>query len=89
MQKDDAPPIILNMWDRDEGAFDNDDFLGRAVIYLKDAALSEDDNITFPKGHKVVMGFTDNEPSIGEVLCSFSLVADDYNFKIPSEYLRL
>lgn len=89
MTRDDAPPIILNVWDRDAGAFDKDDFLGRAVIYLKDAALSEDDNIPLPKWHKVVMGFTDDEPSIGEVLCSFSLVADDYNFKIPSEYLKL
>jgi len=40
---DDAPPIILNIWDKDTGAFDGDDFLGRSVIFLKDASLSTDD----------------------------------------------
>jgi len=50
---EDAPPIVLNIWDKDTGAFDNDDFLGRAVIFLKDASLSYDDTITVPKWHKV------------------------------------
>lgn len=89
MTIDDAPPLILNIWDKDEATFDSDDFLGRAVIYLKDAALSNDDNIPEPKWHKVVMGFSDKEPSIGEILCSFSLVPDDYSFKIPTEYMKL
>lgn len=89
MTYDDAPPIILNIWDRDEATFDSDDFLGRSVIYLKDTAFSNDDTIPVPKWHKIVMGFTDNEPSIGEVLCSFSVVNDDYNFKVPTEYMRL
>ncbi len=35
------------------------------------------------------MGFTADEPSIGEVLVSFSLVADDYSFKVPCEYMKL
>lgn len=35
------------------------------------------------------MGFSENEPSIGEILCSFSLVADDYTFKVPTEYMDL
>lgn len=56
-KKEDAPPIILNIWDKDEGAFSNDDFIGRAVIPLNDAATSEDDTIPEPKWHKVVMGF--------------------------------
>lgn len=89
MTQEDAPPLILNIWDKDEGAFDSDDFLGRAVIYLKDASISNDDTIPVPKWHKVVMGFSDNEPSIGDILVSFSLVADDYSFKVPTEYLKL
>jgi Ca2+-dependent lipid-binding protein len=85
-----APPIILNVWDKDEDLFDStDDFIGRSVIFLKDAALSEDDTIPQPKWHKVVMGFSDNEPSIGEILCSFALVPDDFRFKVPTEYLQL
>lgn len=35
------------------------------------------------------MGFHDNEPSIGEILCSFSLVPDDYRYKIPTEYMNI
>ena len=79
----------MNIFDEDTGVLASNDFLGRAVIFLKDAALSEDDTIPIPKWHKVVMGFTKNEPSIGEVLVSFSLVADDYSFKVPTEYMKL
>lgn len=35
------------------------------------------------------MGFSNDEPSIGEILCSFSLVPDDYRFKTPLEYMQL
>jgi len=34
----DAPPIVLNVWDEDDGLFDSTtDYMGSAVIYLKDA----------------------------------------------------
>jgi hypothetical protein len=52
-----APPIILNIYDKDEGVLDDDDFLGRAIIPLEDAAYSTDDTIPEPKWHKVVMSF--------------------------------
>jgi hypothetical protein len=84
-----SPPMILNIWDKDEGVMTTDDYLGRAIIFLKDAAISEDDTIPEPRWHKVVMGFSQDEPSIGEVLCSFSVVADDYRFKVPAEYMNL
>jgi hypothetical protein len=74
----DAPPIILNIWDKDEGVLDSDDFIGRAVIFLKDASYNEEDSIPAPKWHKIVMGFSENEPSIGEILVSFSIVPDDF-----------
>jgi len=87
---EEAPPLVLNIWDKDEGILESDDLIGRAVIFLKDAAYSEDDSIPAePRWHKVTMGFSDTEPSIGEVLVSFALVADDYRFKIPTEYLKL
>ena len=35
------------------------------------------------------MGFTNKEPSIGEVLVSFSLVPDDFRFKVPIEYMNV
>jgi hypothetical protein len=35
-----SPPIVLNIFDTDEDFLDaDDDFLGRAVIFMKDAAL--------------------------------------------------
>ena len=36
-----APPIVFNIWDHDADLLDSsDDFLGRAVIYLKDASTN-------------------------------------------------
>lgn len=35
------------------------------------------------------MGFSENEPACGQMLVSFSLVEDDYSYKIPIEYLKL
>ena len=36
---DTAPPVVLNIWDKDEDLLDStDDYLGRAVVYLKDAS---------------------------------------------------
>lgn len=35
------------------------------------------------------MGFAENEASIGEVLCSFSIVPDDFQFKVPISYLSI
>ncbi len=80
---------MLNIWDKDEGIMESDDFIVRAVVFLKDAAYSEDDTIPEPKWHKVTMGFGKNEASIGEILVSFALVPDDYRFKVPTEYMNL
>lgn len=33
-----APPIVLNIWDHDDGVLDGDDYLGRAVIHLTEAS---------------------------------------------------
>ena len=36
-----APPLILSLFDRDDSLLDHtDDYLGRAVIHLKDASYS-------------------------------------------------
>jgi C2 domain len=87
----DAPPLVLNIWDRDTGILEgDDDFIGRAVIFLPESTYSKSDDIPAePKWHKVTMGFNEGEPSIGEILCSFSIVESDHVFKIPCEYLKL
>lgn len=54
-----APPIVMNIWDKD-GAFDADDFLGRCVVYLKDANYSTDDTIPRPTWHDIKIGFDES-----------------------------
>jgi Ca2+-dependent lipid-binding protein len=40
-KSEEAPPIILNVWDMDNDILDStDDFIGRSVIFFKDAAIS-------------------------------------------------
>ena len=51
-----APPIVLDIWDKDD-FLDGDDYLGRSVIFLKDAALCHDDTLPQPKWHDVKIGF--------------------------------
>lgn len=41
---DDAPPIVLNVYDTDDGLFDSDDYMGRAVIFLNELTKSVDGN---------------------------------------------
>jgi hypothetical protein len=76
-----APPIVLNIWDKDFGIVGSeDDFMGRAVIPIEDSAHSQDDSIPIPKWHKIRMGFNENDPSLGEILVSFSITSDQYEF---------
>lgn len=94
-----APPIVLNIWDTDEDWTDNsDDYLGRAVIYLDQASsnlntdlVGDEDalnnSIPKPKWEKIRMGFDDSQPPCGEVLVSFIIARDDFEFSTPAKYL--
>lgn len=93
---DTAPPVLIDAWDVDsEGAFsmfDSDDFMGRAVIHLKDASVTkyitredkvEPPNLNKPpepKWHQIRRNNQPNGPPCGEILCSFVFVDDDYLF---------
>ena len=74
-----------------------DDFLGRAVIKLEDAAVAELSTVgregiekpPVPKWHCIRAGFDETLPACGEVLCSFALVDDDYLFKTPVTGVKL
>lgn len=47
-QPETAPPLILNVWDRDDGLLEgDDDFMGRAVFFIPDAVKSRDDSLIF------------------------------------------
>ena len=85
-----APPIFLNVFDSDgDSMFDGDDFLGRAIIELKDCSLSEEDKIPDPRWHKLVLGFDKDTAAMGEVLCSFCLVPTDFKFEVATEFFKL
>lgn len=56
---------MFNIWDKDEDLLDGDDFLGRAVVYLKDAAICNDDSIPEPRWHDIKMTFREEDPACG------------------------
>ena len=89
---DSAPPIIFNIWDKDSDLLDStDDFLGRSIIYLKDASTNlefgDDDDkcndVPKPIWHDIRMGFDESQPATGQVLCSFVVARDDFDFTTP------
>ena len=86
-----APPIILEVYDSDEGFFsDSADFLGRAVINLTDASCTDvPDLIPRPKWHDIKFGVDPSSPACGQILVSFCVVADDVTFTQPVEFVDL
>jgi len=83
---EDMPPFVMDVFDYDLGPLD-DDFICRCLVPIKDAAYSESDEIPKPKWHPCRL--KPNSPDCGEILVSFSIVVDDYNFKTPLNYIRL
>lgn len=87
----DAPPIILEVFDSDAGLIsDSADFLGRAVINLRDAATStEASMIPTPKWHDIKFGVEESSPACGAILCSFVVVEEDTPFDLKADEVRL
>lgn len=94
-----APPIMLIFFDTDDGWFDSeDDYMGRAVIYLKDVKdlappyqLSTDDRIPVPTWYPVKFGFDDphDDENGPRVLASFACVEYDYDFMYAPDDVAL
>ena len=84
---EDAPPIILNVYDVDDGFItDSWDHLGRAVIFFQDASVNKDANkVPEPRWHPIRMGTRPTDPACGEVLISFSVFDDNPYIKKDSE----
>ncbi len=88
----DAPPVILDIMDADEGWVSNSaDFLGRCTIPLKTlfdnghlGIISEDnskesnDHINEPKWYDIKFGTDPGSPVCGQILISFALILDDF-----------
>ena len=90
----DAPPIILNFFDTDQGFLDSeDDYIGRAVVFLKDlAALGRGDDIPKPEWYpvKYAMGDAWEEANGARVLVSFAYKEhDDEPFQLAPETIEL
>jgi len=80
------PPFIVDVFDWDMGPLE-DDYIARSIIPVTEAAISKDDTIPKPKWHPCHL--KPGTPACGEILISFSIVEDDYNYKVPLNYLDL
>lgn len=74
----------MDIYDKDNLG---EDFICRALIDLKDSAWSTDDTVPKPKWHSCRLN--PGAPPCGEVLVSFSVVEDDYSYKVPLKYMNL
>jgi hypothetical protein len=86
---EELPPFVFDVYDKDFGPLDmSDDFICRAVIPIKEAKVAfEEDKVPRPEWHKCRL--KQGAPECGEVLCSFSICSDDFNFKTPVKYMNL
>ena len=86
---EELPPFILDCYDEDQTLVGKNDadFLARACITVDECAYSEGDAVPEPKWHP--MRYSPKGPMSGEVLVSFSIVEDDYNFIKELDYVNL
>ena len=79
----------MDCFDEDEALIGKggSDYLARALITVDECAYSESDAVPTPKWHP--LKFDDLSPPSGEVLCSFSIVEDDFSFYSDLEYVNL
>lgn len=83
------PPVIVDLYDRDTSVIGSDsaDFLSRALLFVQNLNYSNGD--TIPKPEWYPLYFRKGSPQCGEVLLSFAIVADDYNFKKSLDKLKM
>lgn len=84
------PPFIIDCYDEDVsllGGKPSADFLSRAVIPIKDLKYSTDNKILTPKWYPLRL--TSSSPVAGEVLVSFAIVEDDFQFSRELKNVRL
>jgi hypothetical protein len=84
---EEIPPFVFTIYDKDFNPLDPDDYICRSVIPIHEASYCEGDEIPRPKWHPCSM--KKGAPECGEVLASFSIVDDDFNFKVPLNYVNL
>lgn len=79
----------MDLYDKDTSCIgsDSEDFLSRALLFVQNMDYSNGDTIPKPEWHS--LHFRKGGPTCGEVLLSFAIVADDYNFKKTLEKLKM
>ena len=84
MSEQELPPFVMDIYDDDAlGA----DFVCRSIIPIADLKFSTDDEVPRPEWFPCRL--KPGAPQCGEILAAFSIVADDYNFKVPLKYMNL
>jgi len=83
------PPFILDIYDYDTLG---DDFIARCMIPVTESAHAKDDDskeqfVPRPKWHGCKL--KPESPDCGEILVSFSIVSDDFAYKVPLNYVSL
>jgi hypothetical protein len=86
---EELPPLVIDLFDKDATLVgkDDEDFLSRAVLYIKDIEYAEDNTILKPKWYPLY--WKKGGALSGEVLLSFAIVADDFPFKKTLKKLHL
>jgi hypothetical protein len=74
--------VVLDIYDNDSGAFSSDDFIGRAVVFLDQVgdSVSRNEGIPRPQWFPVKLGFSEDEPVMGQILASFNVIDPNYEF---------
>ena len=86
-----APPVVLDIYDQDSGAFSTDDFIGRAVIFLnsEDESISRNEQRAIPQWYPIKLGFREEEPAMGQILVSFNILDPNQKFTESLYDIRL
>ena len=68
---------------------DSADFLGRSVVYLQEASTNlgsagDENEVPAPKWHDIRIGLDDSTPACGQVLVSFVVAEQDFDFQTPA-----
>ena len=86
-----APPVVLDIYDHDSGAFSSDDYIGRSVIFLDKAedCVSRNERRPAPMWFPIKLGFKDDEPVMGQILVSFNVLDPNYQFSESLYRIRL
>ncbi len=85
--REELPPFVLDIYDKDFNPLDPDDYICRALIFPSEAHISENDDVPKPKWHPCRL--KQGSATCGELLISFSIVADDFTYKTPLNYMDL